>query len=235
VLGILRYGSNDGLSGNGGDLDLFVIVSERPDDVESLHFYVGDTPVDLNVRTLTDLQRDQPLTEIDSAIADAEILFDRNGQVAAMQQQVEAKCPKPLTEHQIAWERFCQQHVLDKVRGRLESHPTLAALLLNTNIHWLMSSYFRIRALPYTGEKNALEWLRANDPTVIEMIADFYATPSLEEKFSITQTLTDRVLAPIGGRWKPGELITFGTNDNVTNLKTKGERLFNEFILFRDK
>ena len=84
VLGIVRYGSRrvDDAS-PGGDFDLFVIVDERPSDLEGIHFYVGDIPVDLNLRTLADLRRDAPLMPFDRALAKGEMLHDRDGTLTA--------------------------------------------------------------------------------------------------------------------------------------------------------
>jgi predicted nucleotidyltransferase len=48
VVGIVRYGSRRPTDLSlGGDFDLFVFVKERPPDIESIHFYVGDIPVEL--------------------------------------------------------------------------------------------------------------------------------------------------------------------------------------------
>ena len=232
VLGILRYGSRDAFEGRvGGDVDLFVIVKERPDEVESLHFHVGHTPVDLNLRTLADLHRQMPLTEIDDAIREAEAIFERGETVATALVQIKKHASAPLTDNKIAWDRFCQQHVIDKVKGRLESNPILCALLLNTNIYWLIHAYFRVRRLPYKGEKAALNWLQRNAEEIFELIKRFYQTHVLSEQLSITEDLTDRVLEPIGGRWKRGELITFGTTDGVENLNEKGEAFFKALIM----
>lgn len=231
VLGILRYGSSDAFEGKaGGDVDLFVIVKKRPAEVESLHFHVGHTPVDLNLRTLADLHRHPPLTEIDAAIREAEVIFDRAETVKTALAQIKAHTPVPLTHNQIAWDRFCQQHVIDKVNGRLESHPILCALLLSTNIYWLIQAYFRVRRLPYKGEKAALNWFQQNAPEIFELIERFYQTRALSGQLSITEDLTDRVLEPIGGPWKRGELITFGTTDGVENLNEKGEAFFKALI-----
>jgi predicted nucleotidyltransferase len=63
VIGIVRYGGrrvDD--PAPGGDFDLFVLLDDPPPPVESLHFYVGHIPVDMNLRTLADLDRATPLT-----------------------------------------------------------------------------------------------------------------------------------------------------------------------------
>jgi len=53
VVGLAEYGSASSLDHRiDGDYDLIVIVDMHLTDVESLHFYVDDTPIDLNIRTI---------------------------------------------------------------------------------------------------------------------------------------------------------------------------------------
>ncbi|MEO2004002.1 MAG: hypothetical protein ABGY41_07860 [Candidatus Poribacteria bacterium] len=175
VLGIARYGTRapDDMT-PGGDFDLFVILRERPADVESVHFHCGGIPVDMNVRTLADLRADAPLTEIDIAIATSELLYDPTGDVAALSTAVaerwQAATPR-LTEHEINWSRFCQRHALDKVRHRLDSEPLLADLLLSTNVYWLLQTYFRVRSVPYPGEKPALAHIQDAEPAMCTLMS----------------------------------------------------------------
>ena len=111
VVGIVRYGrrSPDDNSA-GGDFDLFVFVEERPSDLESKHFFWGDIPVDLSLRTIENLRRNEPLSYIDLVLKDAEILYDRIGQLS---QQITTACERwerkqgDLAEHEINFNRFC--------------------------------------------------------------------------------------------------------------------------------
>ena len=57
VLGLVEYGSSHKTdSYSQGDYDLFVILQKKDHNVESLHFYVSRTPIDLNIRTLKEIQ-----------------------------------------------------------------------------------------------------------------------------------------------------------------------------------
>ena len=215
VVGIVRYGSRRlaDLS-QGGDFDLFVFVKKRPPGIESIHFYVGNIPVDLNIRDFDDIQRRKPLTNIDIALVYAEILYDKT---TVLRQELSSlserwkQTSSNLTEHGIAWHRFCQQHVLDKVRGRIADEPLLCEFLLATNIYWLVQAYFNIRCISYPGEKDALGLLESKEPQMYAEIQRFYASNDLNEKLEISERLTELTLAPIGWPWRKGELIVFGT------------------------
>jgi len=234
VVGIARYGSRRATDVSpGGDFDLFVFVKERPPGIESIHFYVGDIPVDVNIRTLEDIWRNEPLTNIDIALADAEILHDKTGTLSrefgALHERWK-QTSSNLTEHEIVWHRFCQQHVLDKVRGRIVEEPLLCEFLLATNIYWLVQAYFSIRRIPYPGEKDALRRLESKEPQVYAEIQRFYVSHDLDEKLEISERLTELILAPIGGPWRRGELLAFGIDANVEQLQSKGRKAFSELF-----
>jgi len=236
VVGLVRYGGRtiDDVS-SGGDLDLFAIVELPTPEVEGIHFYVNGIPVDLSLRTLADLALDAPVSFIDRVLLEGEILYDPRGQVAAAIQELESSGrwaigDLVLTEGQVAWERFCQKHVLDKVSGRLESHSLLSAFLLHTNIYWLTQAYFRARELPYPGEKPALVWLTEHDPTWTEMMERFYDTTDVKAQYQLTVRLTTRALEPLGGAWRSGEVLALGRHDGVQNLQAKGQALYRQLV-----
>lgn len=234
VIGIVRYGSRsvDDLS-PGGDFDLFVFMDQRPTDLESIHFHVGDISVDLSLRTIDDLHSPQPIDDIDLVLLTAEILYDPTENLTEILPSLGSKWNRevaPLTEHEIHFNRFCQQHVLDKVKGRFASNPLLCEFLLSTNIFWLIQTYFRVRLMPYLGENGALEWLEEHDGEIYNTICQFYAVSALAEKLSISEQLTDLVLSPIQGGWKKGEILAFGTNPEAADIETKAKQIYSELI-----
>ncbi|NKB70221.1 MAG: hypothetical protein GKR89_24380 [Candidatus Latescibacteria bacterium] len=230
VLGIVRYGRRlvDDAS-PAGDFDLAVFVEERSADLESIHFHCGPIPVDLSVRTVVDCQGEERLDWIDLQIAKGEILFDRTGALAPVLEQAAVRWADrglELPQHAVNMNRFSQTHVLDKVRHRLDSDPLLCEFLLGSNIGWLVRTYFSVRGKPYPGERGALEYLAAEEGQMHRQINRFYGCQNLADKFSISQGLTEQGLAPIGGSWQRGELISFGTRADAEDLNEKGEALF---------
>jgi hypothetical protein len=234
VIGIARYGGRSPRDTSlGGDFDIFVVVRERPVDLESVHFHCGGIPVDMNLRTMEDLRRDEPLTEIDHTVATAEILYDPTGTIAAVREDIGARW-KPeasrLTEHEVGMNRFCQQHALDKVRHRLDTEPLLSELLLATNVYWLLMTYFRVRSRPYPGEKEALRIIGDEEPAAHALMAAFYDATDRGEKLRISEELTELVLRPIGGPWREGETISFGTHTDAVDLNETGEAFLRELL-----
>lgn len=233
VLGIARFGSRASFDDTpGGDLDLFVFVSESNLDVESLHFHAGEVPVDLLIRTLADLRHEYPVTQTDLALAEAEILHDPTGQVARELQSIgERGHPhtQDLSDHMVAFQRVSQKHVLDKVRPRLTSEPLLCEVLLGVNVYWLLLNYFRVRNLPYPGERKALKWIEAHEPEISKDIRSLYDS-DLKAKLEVSERLTKLVLSPIGGPWQNGELIALAREDGVADLQPKGRAIFERLV-----
>ena len=234
VIGIVRYGSRppEDMS-SGGDFDIFVFLGDNSLDLESLHFYIKNIPVDINLRTFGDLDLDKPISFIDFALIDGDLLSDKTGilekKISSLKKKWKIQSNE-LTENEKSWERFSQKHALDKVEGRLNEEPLFCEFLLNTNIYWLIQNYFRVRSIPYPGEKDALEWINTKDTKIHNRLEDFYRTKDLKKKLEISEELTELVLAPIGGPWRKGEVLTLGRNKQGSDIQLKGKKLFAEIL-----
>jgi hypothetical protein len=207
VLGIVTYGSRQPHDARlGGDFDLFVFLSKSPAQIESIHLYIGDIPVDLSIRIMSDLERELPLSPIDLALPEGDILHDPTGNlrklISAAGKSWTHKASE-LSENNIVWSRFSQTHLIDKVRGRIKSEPLLCAFL--------------------PGEKPALLYIQRNDPKIYQIMCEFYETHDLHRKLDLTIALTNHVLEPIGGPWKKGEVLAFPLDEKEQRLSQKAK------------
>lgn len=235
VTGLIRYGSDHHADGYSvGDYDLFVVLSSQP-TVESLHFSVESTPVDLNLITLEALTGQQPTSTFPQlALSNGSVLFDRTAKVgpalARLKEALAQTRPEAPSAHTVAFLRHGHRHLLDKVRGRFHSEPLLSRFLLGVNPYWLMENYFRVRRLPFRGERHALEYWRRHEPELYGVLEAFYRTTDVEEQFGLTERLTDLVLAPVGGAWRQGEVLAFGTDVRDDDLADEGVRVYRELF-----
>jgi len=218
VLGLIEYGNarkeDDHIP---GDYDLVVILEEKDADVESLHFYVSGVPADLNVRTLDEIRSLRRAEGFDSVLLDGRISHDPDGQVSiAIRELRDRHAATPAeapSQQSFAFERHGTKHVFDKIRGRLETMPTLCAHLLHQNVYWLVRHYFLFRGLDYKGEKAALGHIGRHEPELFQRIEAFYGTTDLAEQTELCRHIAEAVLEPVGGMWREDELLTFGDQE----------------------
>lgn len=235
TLGLVEYGSpHKSDNYETGDYDLLLILQDKVYDVESLHFYIKTIPVDLNVRSLQEIQDLEFPKGFETFLLEGRIIYDPTKKVSQELQKLKERqktCyPKKFSEHSIAFARHGHKHVLNKIKGRLDTLPLLCRFLLNTNIYWLVETYFNIRNLPFRGEKHALNYLKESDPDIYQGIEDFYASTSLQQQVEISKRLTKLILEPVGGQWRDDEVLAFG-DDETGDLQNKGKELFQELFL----
>jgi hypothetical protein len=231
VLGLVGYGSDHRADDYAmGDCDLFVVLDHKDPTVESLHFYVGSVPVDLNLITLDEIRH---LDVTDGfhlvALLDGRILHDPTSKVTSALEELrrrQKQSPlKELSEHAIAFTRHGHRHVFSKIKGRLNTMPVFCRFLLSTNIYWLIKTYFSVRGLVFKGEKYAIEYLQHHEPEIFEAMTEFYATHDLERQAKIAKTISERILAPVGGMWRNDEILAFG-DKNSQDLEERGYKVF---------
>ena len=234
VLGLVEHGSPH-KSDNyvTGDYDLFVILQNKDHDVESLHFYISNIPIDLNIKTLREIQKLKFAKGFDIALLDGRVIFNPTGKVSQELRKLKGRQkkyqPKKLSEHSIAFTRHGHKHVFNKIKGRLDNMPLFCEFLLGANIYWLVQTYFNVRNIPFGGEKDSLNYLKTNEPDIYKGIKDFYTATSLQHRLEISKMLTELILRPVDGRWKDDEILAFG-NKGTKDLQKKGKELFQKLF-----
>ena len=215
VLGLLEYGSSSvGDARMLGDYDLLVFMNHKAPQVESLHFYVRGVPVDLNIRTLDEIRKMPRATGFDQVLLEGRIIHDPSGSLAQeMQRLRERQQQAPLEktpDETFAITRHGAKHIFDKVRGRLDSDPTLCAFLLHQNVYWLIRNCFSVRNMEFKGEPYTLEFLQQHEPETYRLIERFYTAGNLQQQLELALSIAEAVLAPVGGMWRDDEVLTFG-------------------------
>ena len=115
VLGILQYGS--GVASGGADTDICVVLSERPEGLESIHFWIGTGPVDMNIRTLKELQEGgvAGLPGLDDVLREGQVLYEQEAgllQGISGRRAARSSAPGPAA---LAGLRHGHAHVLHKL------------------------------------------------------------------------------------------------------------------------
>ena len=222
VLGLIEFGNDHHADHYAlGDYDLFAVLSEYFSSVTSLHFYVGHIPVDLNFITRAELEH---LTARDhfrrTALRNGRIIYDPQGFIipalTRLQTDHAARNSDRLSENTVARTRQWHRHILDKVRGRLETDPVICRFILSTNMARLVANYFHVRQQPFDGEIQAMAYLRLHEPALFAKIAAFYTTCLLYTSPSPRDRQDDEILA-------------FGT-ETSSDLQAHGYELFHSLF-----
>ena len=224
VVGLAEYGSASYRDERmDGDYDLIVIVGKCSPNVESLHFHMDNTPVDLNIRTLEQIKAMNRAEGFEAILLDARVIHDPSGQVGAALRSLRDRHMRtsvpPIAQGRAAAMRHGAKHTFDKLEGQPDLPTTLRHYLLHQCVYWAVPQYFEIRGLPYKGEKHALAYLRDNEPDLSDKLEAFYTTADLDEQGRLARAIQETVLSPVGGLWRHGELLTFGD-------QSEGEKLF---------
>ena len=106
--------------------------------------------------------------------------------------------------------RHGARHTFDKLKNRPEYPNVLKRFLLQQAVYWAVRNYFEVRDIPYYGDKQAFDFLRDNDPVLLENIDRFYATTVITGQSELADIIPEQVLAPVGGMWQDDEVLVFG-------------------------
>jgi len=232
VRGLLEYGSRHFTDMSpGGDYDIFVITDNDHQTVASgISFYVNTIPVDCGFRCCEDLDRLQPPTCFDVVLINARRIYDREGDMASIQERLRARWGSK-EEHRpgdIQFDRFAFRHVLDKVRHRITLDPQYAAFMLHSNLLWMMEAYISYNSLPTGDFKHAWEYMHRHQPDWYSLLTEFHKECSLMRKYEITEQLCEGLMERFGGLWgadevffhlrDPGRLLTDGEKQHVLSM-----------------
>jgi hypothetical protein len=212
-----------------GDYDLFVVINPGDVAVESLHFYIGEIPVDLNIRTLQQIDALVQADGFDGVLIDARIIYDRDGDLGRSVKALQLRCmeagTKQIDEGHIAAIRHGARHTFDKLRNNRSLPDTYKRYLLHQCVYWLLPQYFEVRSLAYRGERASLRYLEELDSELHSKYVLFYAEQNVDQQLHLAKEIADSTLEPIGGMWKSNELLTIGN-------QCDGENIFSQLFFF---
>lgn len=203
VQAILAYGSTVTKRwSKGSDIDLIVITSE-PAPVESLHFFIGDIPIDLSMRNRAQWEAGDTNWTPPSGLA---AIWDPENLLAG----VATRQRDPDDARQF---RYAHRHMLLKVKRWQSQDPVIAELLAANAVHWVTVSYFHARGMRFPGIDKAVLYFREQEPDMLESL--LAATRHENQRFPMLQRACELALEPIGGLWQDDEVFASGWKGNA--------------------
>ncbi len=221
VEGLLTIGTTSGDKLTpASDYDLVIVLSELPGWLEPCGItYIDSRLTDLLFVTAAQLDEMQALeAPIDSWVwlgrivawfEAGHIVFDRNGWLQQIQDKVCAQPTlKPLDKDgRAGWWRV-NYNLAQTLRMLASDDPVyLITAEMRMALYGpadLLFNYFDIRNLTWHGDKEAVRYLMAHDPTYLARFQAFISESDLATKAALYKELAARTVAPVGNLWPQG-------------------------------
>jgi len=218
VEGVLTIGTTSGDKLTpASDYDLVIVLSALPEGLEPYGVtYIDNRLTDLLFVTTAQLDKIRALeVPLDSWVwlgriiawfGAGHIAFDRNGQLQQIQDKVRAQPHlKPLDKDARAgWWRV-NYNLTQTLRMLASDDPVyLITAELRMALYGpadLLFNYFDIRNLTWHGDKEAVRYLMAHDPTYLARFQAFISESDLVTKAELYKELAAHTVAPVGDLW----------------------------------
>lgn len=199
------------------DYDVLVVLAEMPVPLQVGITYIDHRLTDLLFASTSHLA--QILTAEVAIDGDAwegrvarwlstgQVVFDRHGSVRQAQAKVrDGNCVRPLEDIDAygAWIGVNYNLLQTRRLMRSEDPVYLHAAELRMSMYGVVSillSYFRIRRLPWEGDKAAIRYLMAHDRPYFDLLQQFLREPDLGRKFAAYERIAAATLVPLGPLW----------------------------------
>jgi hypothetical protein len=221
VDGLLQIGSTGGPALTpASDYDLVVILNEMPAPLHVALTTIDGRLTDVIFFQTAALQRildhDTLADPLDALagklirwLQTGQVVFDRAGRLAEAQRKVQAGAwLRPAGDGEIYAAWFSVNYNVQQTRRMLASPDPVYQRAVDFRLLYqladLWTSYFRVRRLPWEGEKAAIRYLQANDPAYFDLFCACLAEADRTRKVQICEQLAALTLAPAGGLWPAG-------------------------------
>jgi hypothetical protein len=160
---------------------------------------------------------------------DAVIVLDRSGRLTDAQRHVATgRWIDSFPDKDLFGAWFSTNYNLAQARRMLTAHELLYKMTVDIRmaIHGhtdVWYSYFTVRGIVDTGEKNALRYLLAHDPDFLLQYQQFIQETDRDAKFARYEQTAALALAPFGGIWAADT-----TAMNEEHTLTRWAQLFDE-------
>ncbi len=186
------------------DLDVKVVVDEANSCENINHPIIDGVKLDVTFISLAQLQTSTH-AEIEKAervplIAEAIIVFDKTGELAALKDRALLARPKALTQNDHQFIQFMLYHANNKVERHLDSDPAAGLVVMHVSFTDLLRMHYQICGRWWLSDKRLLRDLRQWDPQMAALVERFVVTNDVGRKFALWTEIVDYIIAPLGGR-----------------------------------
>jgi hypothetical protein len=204
-LAALIFGSlARGESTEASDMDVKVVVNENNPCANVNHPIIGGVKLDISFGSFEQLKA-VTMLEIERreripVVAESLIVFDKTGELTALQAEAQHIQPKPVEPHEYQFMQFMFYHGNNKVERNLHSDPITALFVMHVGLNDFLHYHYRLQQRWWVSSKRLLVDLRNWDTALVPLIEQFVATSDVQVKFQFWSAIIDHILQPLGGR-----------------------------------
>lgn len=147
-------------------------------------------------------------------LRDGRVVHDRVGRLAAAQEVARAAPPLPFMPLEtVHGTYFALGYNVAQAKRYLSSDDPVYREAVDFRLLYslaeVMFAYFRVRGLPWRGEKEAIKYWSTDDPAFLADFRAYFAETDREQKVARYEALARRVLAPVGELWARGTALVW--------------------------
>jgi hypothetical protein len=218
VEGLVTVGSTGRSSlTSSSDYDVLIVLADMPVPLSVGITYIDHRLTDLLFATTAHVDQilaaeialdgDEWEGRVARWLINGQIVFDRHGRLRQAQTKVcNGDWIQPLQDIDAYGAWIGVNFILLHTRRLLQSDDPVYryAAELRMSLYGVSSvlySYFRIRKLQWGGDKAAIRYLMARDPSYFELLQQFLREPDPQRKFTAYEQIAAATLAPISTLW----------------------------------
>lgn len=221
VDGIVLIGSTGTeLLSPASDYDLIVVLAEMPAPLHVALTYIDQRLTDIIFVSVAAIERilthEQLLDDVDTMegklirwLQAGQIAFDRSGRLQRAQRKVQTGQwlrTANASAMYAAW--FSINYNVQQTRRMCASDDPVYLTAVDFRLLYSLAElgvmYFRVRRLPWEGEKKAIRYLAVHDPNYLELFRKCLTETDRRRKVQLYIDLAELTLAPLGGLWEDG-------------------------------
>lgn len=206
---------------NGAPQPWFVGITTIDDRLSDLIFVATSAVIGLS-QLRTAVAPDDPLAPIIRWIRSEVLRFDRSGTVRTIQQRLQqGEWILPVSDEEAFQAWFALHYNLAQTKWMSQAQGSLYRDTVQIRIAvygpadiWF--GYFRMRKIPWRGDKAAIQHLRHHDHAFLKRYQQFIQENNLEQKLQLYEQVGAQAASPLGGLWPDN--ATFMNIESAKNL-----------------
>ena len=202
------------------DYDMIVVLNEMPAPIHVALTYIDNRLTDVIFFSAAAIERILGQASLADLVDTLEgklirwlqagqIAFDRAGRLGEAQRKVQSgQWLRTAGDGEIYAAWFSVNYNIQQTRRMLASPDPVYLWAVDFRLLYqladLWGSYFRVRRLPWEGEKGAIRYFQAYDPAYLDLFRVCLAERDRSRKVQLYEQVAALTLAPVGGLWPDG-------------------------------